>query len=118
MSWMNSTPNPYYDPAEAGLVKVAEVDLSEPFYSFDLLVVWADADGLYLGTDSGCSCPSPFENYNGKQDMTGPLTVDQALEEASSIKAASYEPTYDLEAWNAFIRTVREFRFEQAGAAQ
>lgn len=106
MSWSE---NPYYFPAACGLVKVAEVDLSEPCYSFDLLAVWADSDGLYLATDSGCSCPTPFEDYSGKEDMTGPLTVEQTLEEASSIKGAAYKPTYDLDAWNEFLVTVRMF---------
>jgi hypothetical protein len=104
--------NPYYYPATHGLVKVAEVDLSQPDYSFDVLVAWADEKGFYLGTDSGCSCPTPFEDYDGRKDMTGPLTADQALEEASSIKSTSYEPNYDIEAWNKFVSTVRAFKFE------
>lgn len=106
--------NPYYNPEAHGLAKVDEVDLSEPCYSFDLLVVWADEKGLYLGTDSGCSCPTPFESYDGRRDMTGPLTVDQALEEASSIKAAAYDPTYGITEWNSFVATVRSFKFEGA----
>lgn len=107
---MSFDTNPYYNPEATGLTKVAEVDLAEPCYSFDLLAVFADGEGLYLATDSGCSCPTPFEDYNGKADMTGPLTVDQALEEASSLKAAHYEPTYDLELWNAFISQVRGYQ--------
>jgi hypothetical protein len=104
--------NPYYDPEEFGLRKVAEVELSEPCYSFDTLAVWADDAGLYLGTDSGCSCPTPFENYSGRGDMTGPLDIDAALEEASNLKNASYEPTYRLDEWNAFVAAVRNYRQE------
>ena len=104
MSWDN---NPFFSPEKHGLELIADVELSEPAYSFDTLAVWKDAGGLYLGTDSGCSCPSPFESYGGRGDMTGPLTVDQALEECSSIKAAHYEPNYDLDAWNEFIGKVR-----------
>ena len=56
----------YYSPEKYGLETVAELDLSEPSYSFDLLVVWKRlSDGqLLYGTDSGCSCPSPFEGQD------------------------------------------------------
>jgi hypothetical protein len=111
---MSYETNPYFNPEKAGLVKVAEVDMSEPCYSFDLVAVFAD--DRYLATDSGCSCPTPFESYDGKDDMTGPLSVDQALEEASSLKSAHYEPTYDLDAWNEFIRTVRGYKHEAVSA--
>jgi hypothetical protein len=96
--------NPYYEPEKFGLTMVAEHDLTEPCWSFDLLVAWRDSTGIYLGTDSGCSCPTPFENYAGKGDMTGPLTTGQALEEASSLKGAS---TYDIEGFNRFIQAIR-----------
>lgn len=95
--------NPYYSPEDLGLVIVAEHELSEPCYSFDTLVAWKGDQGIYLGTDSGCSCPTPFESYNGLDDLTGPLTVPQALEEATSLKG---ESTYDNEGWNAFVAAV------------
>jgi len=97
-------PNPYYEPEALGLTKVAEHDLTEPNYSFDMIVAWRDERGVYLGTDSGCSCPAPFENYGSRDDLTGPLTTDQALEEASNLKGSS---TYDLDGWNEFIQAIR-----------
>lgn len=53
----------YYDPEKFGLEKVHELDLGES-YTFDLYVVWRrKSDGALLwGYDSGCSCPSPFED--------------------------------------------------------
>lgn len=105
MSWEY---NPYYHPEKHGLRKLAEHELSPSCYSFDLLVAWADErGGIYLGTDSGCSCPTPFEDYNGVEDMTGPLTVEQALEEAASIKRTHYEPLYDPDDFNEFVANVR-----------
>jgi len=104
MSWDD---NPLYHPEKHGLTLVAEVELSEPCYSFDTLAVWRGPKGYYMGTDSGCSCPTPFESYNGVEDMTGPLTVDGILDEASALKAASYEPKYDIDGFNEFVRTVR-----------
>lgn len=52
------------DPIAEHLVKVGEVDLREPDYSFDLLAFWVrKRDGQILyAADSGCSCPSPFED--------------------------------------------------------
>lgn len=86
-----------------GLTQVAEIDLSEPDYSFDLLGIWKDANGgYYLGTDSGCSCPSPWENHT-RDDLTGPLTADQAREEARSLKQFSYQKEYDIEGFNATL---------------
>lgn len=43
---------------------IEDIDLAEPDYSFDLLRIYLrKSDGMLLwATDSGCSCPSPFEN--------------------------------------------------------
>jgi hypothetical protein len=53
----------YYYPADAGLETIGEAE-TERDYDFDKFVVWRRlADGMLLyATDSGCSCPSPFED--------------------------------------------------------
>jgi hypothetical protein len=62
--------------------KITEMDLRMPDYSFDLLGLWRDSDGgFYLGTDSGCSWPTPWESHT-EDDLTGPLTLDQVMQEA------------------------------------
>jgi hypothetical protein len=55
----------YFDPSKFGLEVLTQVDLSEPDYSFDYLVVWRNLESgkLFYATDSGCSCPSPFEEH-------------------------------------------------------
>ena len=73
----------YYGPTHT-------LNLSYPYYAFNILGVDIREDGIYLGTDSGCSCPSPWENHT-KDDFTGPLTAEQAREEAMSL----WEQTYD-----------------------
>lgn len=88
--------NVYYDPEEFGLTLLGETDLAEPDYSFDLLAVWKGEKGYYLATDSGCSCPTPFENYDGISDLTGPLAATDAREEMWSIWMNSYQH-YDSE---------------------
>lgn len=64
--------------------QIVEVTLSEPDYSFDILGIWKAEDGYYLSTDSGCSCPMPWESHCD-EDLTGPLTAAQAIEEATSL---------------------------------
>lgn len=72
----------YHNPARFGLEVVAEVDLSEPDYSFDIAMVWwhAQTDKFYAAQDSGCSCPSPFEDFNSLDKLTGPLTRHEAAD--------------------------------------
>jgi len=65
----------YNSPAKLGLTVVAEVELSEPYYSFDIAMVWyhLERDAFYVAQDSGCSCPSPFEDYTSLDQLTGPM---------------------------------------------
>lgn len=48
---------------------LGDIDLAEPDWSFDLLRIYRrKSDGVYLwATDSGCSCPSPFEDIPIKE---------------------------------------------------
>lgn len=61
-----------YNPEDYGVEIVANFDAYEPNYSFDILVVVRDVkDGkLYCATDSGCSCPKPFEDHTFPTDYT------------------------------------------------
>lgn len=71
---------------EKELLFVAEIDRSDQSYCFDSLRVVKSEDGRYFyGTDSGCSCPSPFENFHRESDWT-PLTKHP--DSLSSFKAS------------------------------
>jgi hypothetical protein len=61
----------YYSPEQWNLEPFAELELTEPDYSFDLVVVWRhkDTGELYFAQDSGCSCPSPFEDFTSIDDL-------------------------------------------------
>ncbi len=63
--------NLYSSPGKFGLATVGEVEWDDACYSFDLTVVWKDIEtgALYFADDSGCSCPSPFED-TGRDDLT------------------------------------------------
>lgn len=53
-------------------------------WEFYILGVWKREDGLYMATDSGCSCPDYWENMT-ESDLTGPLTFEQVAEESRSL---------------------------------
>lgn len=69
--------NIYYNPEQYGVEVVGEFEWSEPSWSFDTLVVWRQARGKYwIGQDSGCSCPTPFENITDINELDGPYNKD------------------------------------------
>ena len=40
-------------------------------YEFNMFVVWKNMRGeFFYAGDSGCSCPSPFEDYTSISDLT------------------------------------------------
>lgn len=66
--------NIYYSPEKFGLEIVGDIEWAEPNYSFDFTAVWKKSRGeYYLASDSGCSCPAPFENYTSVEDLEGPF---------------------------------------------
>lgn len=77
---MSYDENVYYHPEKHDLEKVLEGDRSSGDYEFDILCIWRGMNDkkLYYATDSGCSCPSPFEDHNGLDSLTPilPETLD------------------------------------------
>src|SRR5690606_10820071 len=68
-------PDVYYQPEAFGLTAIGELS-REPDYDFYMLVVWEHEDGrLFWATDTGCSCPSPFEDFTSLDHLSG-LTLD------------------------------------------
>lgn len=61
----------YASPRLHGLRAVLSVDWAGD-YEFSMLVVWyhAESGRYYWGTDSGCSCPSPFEDATNLSDLS------------------------------------------------
>lgn len=65
----NYNTNIYYNPKKHGLTPFDEVETAGG-YEFDTTVIWQDNDGkLYWAHDSGCSCPTPFEDFNSIKDL-------------------------------------------------
>ena len=86
MAW--NTPDVYYDPEKFGLTKIAELDYTMHAYSFNLYIVWQHEDGrIFAASDSGCSCPSPFEDYTTLESLV-PFEIPdfhKAVEDAMAI---------------------------------
>lgn len=61
--------NPYYNPEDCGLELLDSVDTAGS-YEFDIFAIWKELDDntIWWDSDSGCSCPTPFEN--GSHDLT------------------------------------------------
>lgn len=119
--------NIYYDPEHFGLVKVTEFERSEPCYSFDTFVVWysKDNDTYYWGSDSGCSCPSPFEDFGynetdslvvnllAAEDVLNDLdcgTVYQVAHAIIDSVGMSYDNSYAMASSGAALNKL--FKFE------
>ena len=62
--------NVYYDPEKFGLTTVGEIDAGGG-YDFDTFVLWRDngTGRLWWAEDSGCSCPTPFEDVSFADGM-------------------------------------------------
>lgn len=73
---MKFNENPYYSPEKCGLEIFECIDTAGS-YEFDMFVIWRKLDDntLWWDTDSGCSCPSPFDNGDHGHDLK-PITED------------------------------------------
>lgn len=59
----------YFSPKNYGLTEIAEFDTADD-WEFDMVVVWRDGEGkLWAAHDSGCSCPTPFEDHTFPTDF-------------------------------------------------
>ena len=86
------TPDVYYNPEEFGLKQLLHIDVGGS-YEFDMFTVWYDENGkLYWAADSGCSCPSPYEDYTSLDKLdTG--TRRDAIEALNAWASQQYSDT-------------------------
>ena len=60
---MSERYNPYYSPEKFGLTTNC-FDQSNMCYEYNTMCFFVTPDGrIYVASDSGCSCPTPFDNY-------------------------------------------------------
>jgi hypothetical protein len=62
---MSMSANPYYNPELCGLTQVATLNQPDLDYQYNMMIVVMHvATGrLFFAQDSGCSCPTPFEEF-------------------------------------------------------
>lgn len=72
--------NPYISPEACGFKLTKLLDRSTGCYEFDYLIVWQDlaTERFYYATDSGCSCPCPFENVSCLAELIEIKDIDEA----------------------------------------
>jgi len=97
-------PNAYYSPERLDLEVIGDLEMSEPDYSFDTVVVWRHipTGDLYWAQDAGCSCPTPFEDYNSLEQLT--KLVSANLDEFAREISRCYQP----EEARSLLRKVRK----------
>ena len=96
--------NVYDEPEKYGLRRVLELNDPDASYSFDMFVIWLrESDGqLFYGIDSGCSCPSPFEDVSGIE-MLSQLGDMQSFERELVAWGKSY---FNAQALASFVEKV------------
>lgn len=88
-------PDVYYQPEAFGLELVGEISWHEPCYDFDLTAVWKKSRGeYYLASDSGCSCPSPFEDFTSVESLEGPMNKDSLKSRLDQLVKENANATY------------------------
>jgi len=67
---MKFNQNPYYNPSECGLEMFDSIDCGES-YEFDIFAIWKKLDdsSLWWDSDSGCSCPIPFDPSEDRHNL-------------------------------------------------
>lgn len=66
------SPDTFSQPEAFGLTLVDTIERYEDLsYAFDLVAIWWHEDGsIYFAADQGCSCPSPFEDFDSLEKLT------------------------------------------------
>jgi hypothetical protein len=76
--------NIYYNPGYFGFELIAEDDPGEPYQFDTLLLLRRLSDGLlFMVSDSGCSCPVPFEDTTVEDLVPASISVIEEWENSS-----------------------------------
>jgi hypothetical protein len=96
--------NLYYSPAAYGVEVVLDVDKSSGAYEFDMFAIWRSqiADLYYWASDSGCSCPVPFDSIDLSNACQGNLT--EAKNDAYAWLGST--PDYNEHYWETARETI------------
>lgn len=91
--------NIYYSPEKYGLTSVKDVEWRDEGYEFCLTALWKSQEGrFFVASDSGCSCPSPFEDYSSVDQLAEVKSLGDLL---AHIKQASEDHYFNYDATTA-----------------
>ena len=99
--------NVWYDPEAFGLSVVGSADEPGLSYEFNTFAVWRrNEDGaLFCASSIGCSCPTPFEEYESVDNLTACQNVEAVRREAEEWAADDAGRLIEV---NKLMRHVRE----------
>ena len=98
--------NPYYDAEKLDLEMYA-LDEPDMSYEYNTLDFWTTKDGrVFVAQDSGCSCPTPFEDYEGDSQEAVLLKLERAGSAEQAVAA--------FKAWNSSINHHSRLPMEEA----
>ncbi len=85
-------PNVYGSPEKFGLTPIDELELNDYSYEFDIVAVWKHGESgkIYLAADSGCSCPSPFEDFTSLEELEEIVSMQPVRD---AVKGATVAPS-------------------------
>jgi hypothetical protein len=84
--------NPYYHPEKLGIKEVLIIDENDQGYEFNTLCFFVHEDGrIFSAQDSGCSCPTPFEDFEGAMIEDCKLTLVTSYAQALRIYTEWFE---------------------------
>lgn len=80
----------YSTPEGQGFRTIATACWSEESYQFDVTVLFQHiaSGAFYLGSDSGCSCPAPGENWSTMEDLTRVRKLQDLIDYLEETKTA------------------------------
>lgn len=103
--------NPMYNPSSCGLVLIDSLDHADS-YEFNTDVIFKDIEtgALYYAHDSGCSCPTPFEDVNSLSCMeiiTSRQRLTAVIKEVQSRHESEYSHS-DKQEFNSFVKKLKD----------
>lgn len=104
MGYYGSTPETDH------LEYVDSFEKEEACYSFNTFQVMFDPDTekYHVGEDSGCSCPSPFEDFHTLADWGKPLAAKEVVTEIRETHVSASELDDKLATIDAVEKHARE----------
>jgi len=94
-----------------GFTKLDEIEWDNESYEFNLTGIWVrNSDGtLWTADDSGCSCPTPWENTTRLERLFSIEPLVERYKRQTSTDETGYRyGSINLSEWDSFKSTVEQ----------